>query len=156
MYDFYHICVRLVYHPSSCSRSAAEWSALGSWKCSCFGNRGDWSFWDVMVSTHPRSSVLESWLSIFFVQNAKWSNFSTIFRCCLLFLGGVVMFWYVLPQQPIHLLPRGGSPYWSWSAGAVREVFETSVLHEFVPTNSRKKRPPWQRFKMGTQENWYN
>lgn len=48
------ICMISITYKSILSlveRSAASWSALGTWKCSCFGNRGDLGvFWDVMVS----------------------------------------------------------------------------------------------------------
>ena len=73
MYDFYHICVvSFIIHSRKNFRSAAEWSALGSWKCSCFGNRGDWSFWDVMVSLEVFGNIIFVSSQDFEVSQTHW------------------------------------------------------------------------------------
>lgn len=201
------ICmISIMYVPhqslSLVERSAASWSALGTWKCSCFGNRGDLGVLGMcgcdgvigiisrlgskpnilMLPFCPTPTLavrhLESWHGIFFNRKVVQS---TIFRCCLLFFGGCShvcrmifailflqyvcshvyrIFWYVLPQQPIHPHLPGRSQYWSWSfAGTVREMFGgtffiTNCAYKFVEKTRKKAIHLLQRLRMGAQKNW--
>ena len=167
MYDFYHVRSSSIL--SLVERSAASWSALGTWKCSCFGNRGDLGVLGMCGCDDVIGKYLEISCNIISRLRSKpnilmlpfcptptlavrhlesWHIFSfnrkvvecTIFRCWLLFFGGVVMFvvWFIrICQAEVHI-GLGPSQVQSGKCLGVRS---SSLI---VPTNSwgkREKRP---------------